>query len=81
MSNIDDYGRPEPPIGADEIASIIGFFDYQIATLEWNSRVVDAAGLAKKVTSSTMTLGGRYTPKNCCTDQLNSSDAEDDPVQ
>jgi hypothetical protein len=58
MTNIDGHGRPEPPIAADEIASIIGFLDYQRATLEWKSRGVDAAGLTKKVAPSTMTLGG-----------------------
>lgn len=58
MTNIDDHGRPEPPIAADEVESIIGFLDYQRATLEWKSRGVDAAGFAKKVAPSTMTLGG-----------------------
>ena len=58
MTNIDDQGRPGPPIAADEIASIIGFLDYQRATLEWKSRGVDADGFAKKVAPSNMTLGG-----------------------
>jgi uncharacterized damage-inducible protein DinB len=55
---IDDQGRPEPPIAADEITSILGFLDYQRATLEWKTRGLDAAGLAVTVGVSTMTLGG-----------------------
>lgn len=58
MSNIDDHGRPEPPINAGEVASLLGFLDYQRATLAWKARGVDTLGLCKKVAPSPMTLGG-----------------------
>ena len=58
MTNFDDQGRPEPPINADEVESLLGFLDYQRATLAWKSRGVDAAGLCQKVAPSQMTLGG-----------------------
>ena len=29
MTVIDDQGRPEPPIGADEQGTLLGFLDYQ----------------------------------------------------
>ena len=55
---IDEHGRPEPPIAADETAAILGFLDYQRATLGWKCAGVDAAGLAATVGASSMTLGG-----------------------
>jgi hypothetical protein len=35
MTVIDDHGRPEPPLAADEITTLLGFLDYQRATLAW----------------------------------------------
>lgn len=32
---IDDHGRPEPPLAAGEAYTIVGFLDYQRATLAW----------------------------------------------
>ncbi|UOY01154.1 DinB family protein [Blastococcus sp. PRF04-17] len=58
MTVIDDQGRPEPPVAADETATLLGFLDFQRATLEWKSRGLDAAGLRATVGVSTMTLGG-----------------------
>src|SRR5438552_5114559 len=58
MSQLDDHGRPEPPIAADETATLLGFLDYQRATLAWKCRGLDAAGLQAKVGASSMTLGG-----------------------
>ncbi|MFC7406698.1 DinB family protein [Georgenia alba] len=55
---IDDQGRPEPPVAAGETATLLGFLDYQRATLEWKTRGLDAAGLDARVGASTMTLGG-----------------------
>ena len=50
--------RPEPPIAADETATLLGFLDYQRATLAWKCGGLDAAGLQAKVGVSSMTLGG-----------------------
>jgi uncharacterized damage-inducible protein DinB len=58
LTVIDEQGRPEPPLAADEIAMILGFLDYQRATLAWKCEGVDAAGLRVTVGVSSMTLGG-----------------------
>ena len=58
MTQLDEHGRPEPPPAADEVASILGFLEYQRATFEWKCRGLDTAGLNATVAASTMTLGG-----------------------
>ena len=58
MTNLDEHGRPEPPIAGDEVATLLGFLDYQRATLAWKCSGLDAAGLRATVGASTMTLGG-----------------------
>jgi hypothetical protein len=58
VSTTDEQGRPEPPVDADETATLLGFLDYQRATLAWKVSGVDAAGLRATVGVSTMTLGG-----------------------
>jgi uncharacterized damage-inducible protein DinB len=56
--SVDEQGRPEPPIAADETATLLGFLDYQRATFAWKCRGVDSAGLVVTVGVSSMTLGG-----------------------
>jgi uncharacterized damage-inducible protein DinB len=58
MTDLDEQGRPEPPAAADETATLLGFLDYQRATLAWKVAGLDAAGLATTVAASSMTLGG-----------------------
>lgn len=58
MTNLDEQGRPEPPLAADETATLLGFLDYQRATLAWKCGGLDAAGLRATVGPSSMTLGG-----------------------
>ena len=58
MSDTDEHGRREPPIAGDEAATILGFLDYQRATLRWKCAGLDAAGLAATVAASSVTLGG-----------------------
>ncbi|MFF2028652.1 DinB family protein [Arthrobacter sp. NPDC058192] len=58
MTIVDDQGRTEPPIAADETATLLGFLDYQRSTLAWKCAGLDAAALAATVAASTMTLGG-----------------------
>ena len=58
MTEVDEYGRPEPPPAGDEVATLLGFLDFQRATLAWKCRGVDAAGLRSRVGVSTITLGG-----------------------
>ncbi|HEX4213716.1 MAG TPA: DinB family protein [Candidatus Dormibacteraeota bacterium] len=58
MTHIDDQGRPEPPEAADEATTLLGFLDYQRATLEWKCSGLDSPGLNATVGVSSMTLGG-----------------------
>lgn len=55
---IDEYGRPQPPRAGDEIDTLLGFLDFQRATLEWKCAGLDAAGLAASIAPTSMTLGG-----------------------
>ena len=57
-TQIDEQGRPEPPPAADEPATLLGFLDFQRATLAWKTDRLDAEGLRATVGVSTMTLGG-----------------------
>jgi uncharacterized damage-inducible protein DinB len=58
MPEIDEHGRPQPPEAADEADTLIGFLEFQRATLAWKTAGLDAAGLATSVAASSMTLGG-----------------------
>jgi uncharacterized damage-inducible protein DinB len=58
MTDLDAQGRPEPPFAGDETATLLGFLEYQRATLAWKCAGLDAAGLRATVAPSTMTLGG-----------------------
>ena len=58
MSHLDEQGRPEPPLAADETATLLGFLEFQRATLAWKCAGLDAAGLGATVAASSMTLGG-----------------------
>jgi uncharacterized damage-inducible protein DinB len=58
MTDTDEQGRPVPPEAAGEPQTLLGFLDFQRATLAWKCDGLDAAGLAATVGVSTMTLGG-----------------------
>jgi len=58
MTDVDEQGRPEPPLAADEIDTLLGYLDYQRATLAWKCGGLEAAGLRATVAASSMTLGG-----------------------
>jgi uncharacterized damage-inducible protein DinB len=58
MTDFDEQGRPEPPIAADETATLLGFLDWERATFAWKCGGLDAAGLKATVGVSSMTLGG-----------------------
>lgn len=58
MTDVDEHGRPEPPLAGDEAATLLGFLDFQRATLAWKCAGLDADGLRRTVGTSTMTLGG-----------------------
>jgi uncharacterized damage-inducible protein DinB len=58
VTDLDEQGRPEPPIDAGEIETLLGYLEYQRATLAWKCAGLDGAGMAKRIASSPMTLGG-----------------------
>jgi hypothetical protein len=58
MTTVDEQGRPEPPIAAAEVDTLLGFLDYQRATFVWKCSGLDAAALGATTAASTMTLGG-----------------------
>jgi uncharacterized damage-inducible protein DinB len=58
MTDVDEQGRPEPPFAGDETATLLGFLEFQRATLAWKCQGLDAAGLETTVAASSMTLGG-----------------------
>lgn len=68
MAVIDEQGRPEAPHDGDEIATALGFLEFQRATLAWKCADLDAAGLKATVGDSTMTLGGMLKHLSCVED-------------
>ena len=58
MTDVDEHGRPQPPVDGDETATLLAFLDYQRATLAWKCQGLDVVGLKATTAASTMTLGG-----------------------
>lgn len=58
MTILDEQGRPEPPVAADEAETLVGFLEYQRATFAWKCAGLDAAGLAATTAASALSLGG-----------------------
>ncbi|MEA5366527.1 DinB family protein [Amycolatopsis sp., V23-08] len=58
MTIVDEQGRAEPPVDADETGTLLGFLEYHRATLAWKCAGLDAAGLRATVGPSPLTLGG-----------------------
>ena len=54
----DEHGRPEPPLEGNETATLLGFLDYQRATLEWKCRGLSDEQLRVALPPTSMTLGG-----------------------
>ncbi len=54
----EGQGRPEPPMGASEVATLLGFLERQRATFAWKTSGLDATGLRVTLGPSSMTLGG-----------------------
>lgn len=53
-----DQGYPEPYIGPNEAATLLGYLERQRATFAWKCGGLDAAGLRATLGTSAMTLGG-----------------------
>ncbi|PFG17822.1 uncharacterized protein DUF664 [Propionicimonas paludicola] len=58
MTILPGDDRPEPPLAGDEASTLIGFLDYQRATLAWKCSGLDAVQLARTAAASSITLGG-----------------------
>jgi pimeloyl-ACP methyl ester carboxylesterase/uncharacterized damage-inducible protein DinB len=81
MTDVDEQGRPEPPLAADEAATLLGFLESQRATLAWKCAGLDAAGLRATVGPSSMTLGGllkhlAYVEDDWCSRGLHGRDRQ-----
>lgn len=55
---LDEYGRPEPPLAGNEWETLTGFLDYQRATFAWKSSDLTLAQLSQRLPPSTMTTAG-----------------------
>ena len=58
MPRIDEHGRPEPEPAAGELDTLVGFLEFQRATLEWKCAGLGEEGLRTTTAASTMTLAG-----------------------
>lgn len=58
MMSDQGQSRPEPPLAADEVATLVGFLEYQRATFAWKCSGLENPELNMTVGPSTMTLGG-----------------------
>ncbi len=58
MTQLDEQARPQPPVAADETATLLGFLEYGRATVAWKCSGLDMAGLKTRLGPSSMTLGG-----------------------
>jgi hypothetical protein len=58
MIHVDEQGRRHPPSAADETVTLLGFLEFQRATLAWKCAGLDGAGLGTTLPPSSMTLGG-----------------------
>ena len=81
MTHVDEQGRPEPPAAADETATLLGFLEFQRATLAWKCSGLDAAGLRATIAASSMTLGGMlkhltYVEDLWCSRRLHGRDPQ-----
>jgi uncharacterized damage-inducible protein DinB len=58
MPELDEHGRPDPPLAGDEAATLLGFLDHQRATLAWKTGGLTDEQLRTRLPSTAITLGG-----------------------
>ena len=56
--NVDEFGRGEPPLAGSEVETLLGFLDYQRATLAWKCAGLDDEQLRTRLHPTSMTLAG-----------------------
>ena len=64
----DEHWRPDPPQEGNEAATLLGFLDYQRATLEWKCRGLTDKQLRVALPPTSMTLGGILKHLTCVED-------------
>ncbi len=57
-ATLDAQGRPEPPFFADEAETLLGFLEFQRATLLWKASELSDEQLGVSLPPSSMSLGG-----------------------
>lgn len=80
MSVIDEQGRPEPPVAADEVSTLLGFLDFHRATLRWKTADLDTVGLRARLAPTDMTLGGLLKHVAWVEDQWFGARLHDEPT-
>jgi uncharacterized damage-inducible protein DinB len=65
---VDEHGRPAPPTEGGEVETLLGFLDYQRATLEWKCRGLSDEQLRVPLPPSSITLGGLLKHLACVED-------------
>ena len=75
----DGHGRPEPPLEAGEAATLLGFLDYQRATLAWKCRGLSDEQLRVSLPPTSMTLGGMLKHLACVEDYWCTEVAAEEP--
>ena len=58
MTETDEHGRPDVPLAGDEVETLLGFLDYQRATLAWKCRNLTDEQLRQTLHPTAMSLGG-----------------------
>jgi uncharacterized damage-inducible protein DinB len=58
VTTFRDEDRTDPPLDADEAATLVAFLNHQRDTLRWKCSGLTADELARSVWPTTMTLGG-----------------------
>ncbi len=56
--DVDEQGRPNFPVAGDEVSTLLGFLDYQRATLAWKCAGLDDDRLRQRLPTSALSLGG-----------------------
>jgi Protein of unknown function (DUF664) len=54
----DEHHPPEPPVGGDEVDTLLGYLERQRATFAWKAGGLSAEQLRAALAPSAMTLGG-----------------------
>jgi uncharacterized damage-inducible protein DinB len=77
---VDEHGRPEPPYAGGEVATLLGFLDYQRMTLERKCRELNDEQLRVALPPSSVTLGGLLKHLACVEDSWFTDTVAGEPL-